>query len=190
MSNQRSIDLEAIKRLARGYESVIAMADELEKLGSVEKAITENEGVLQALRESVKAANADLEAARAEAQRTRDEAATALANANTDAADIVAEGNAAAERARHAGENAAAEKIAEAERRAQEIIAGGEEAARQRVAEGNRLFSELHDRRDGLLKSISEAEDVLRTTSDDVNAKQAELASVQAQLDAIRAKIG
>jgi len=155
------LNIDELKKVVRGYEAVIALAEAVEKNAALARGIDENERLLAAKRAEVATALGELDAAKAEVEKARSQAIQLVSNARAEANELLDEASASA-----------SEKVAKAERESEEFLG----AAREDLAKLEEATAEARKRLDVVNAGIAKAE--------------AEREAVQGAIADLKAKLG
>lgn len=155
---------DAIRRLARLFQPMVAVADELERLGSVEQAVAEAETAKARIAVEREQAAEDLAAAKQSVKDAREQAKKIKADAEDKAAAVINEAR---------GEADAIKAAAEAD--AKTVTDNATRALSERTAELRGVVEELVTARNEL--------------TNELEARRGELAEVNALADAAEARL-
>lgn len=160
MSNTKLQAVDDIRKLGRSLRGLLAFADELERIGSVENAAKESDARLAQAQKLEEAAGKDLAVALQDLEKTKAQASRILADARTLADRHVEIGKAAAQDAIAKAQKDADGLVAGAKARHAEIEAGTKrlegyaEDLKREISEKSAIVADLDKKLAGIRKQL------------------------------------
>lgn len=176
---ERSDKIDAVRRLANGYQAVIELVDELEKLGSVEQAIANNAQHHENLKAELAETQAKLQEARQQFAQVTANAEGTRVWAQSERDRIIAESQEAAAAIITDAKTAAAIEAENAAKMAEQVVADARVEAKQVKAGAARKVKDTEQQVDSLVRQHTKL-----TAA--VEQKAQELTAIEASLKAMR----
>jgi polyhydroxyalkanoate synthesis regulator phasin len=155
--NTKQKAVEDIKKFGRMYKGFLAVAEDLERLGSLEQAMKEAEGRMALMLDEEKKKAAELEEMGRNLESVKAEGAQILRAANSDASAIVKEAMAKGE----------------------ELVVSADAIAAQTKAKAEELYAEAE-------KEVKAMSDKVMVLDSEITAKEAQLKELEEQIAAIK----